>query len=60
VVGYRKRDRDNEAGSNKGNENSSCIETVCKTSKWLNKMQNKSFGFTNIDVDGEERPQCLL
>jgi len=25
-----------------------------------NKIQNMSFGVTNIDDDGDRRPQCLL
>jgi hypothetical protein len=53
---YKRKDGDNEAGLRKDNEASSKREMVCQ------KMQCKilSFGFTYIDVHGEERPRCLL
>jgi hypothetical protein len=31
---------------------------VCKTPNAGNTVQNMSFGFVNIYVDGEERSQC--
>lgn len=61
LSGYKRKDLNNEAGSSKNNEANSSRETVCKKSK-CRKYDTKymSFGFTVIDVDGKERPQCLL
>jgi hypothetical protein len=60
---YERKDRDDEADSSKDNEASSNREMVCKNKTKYRKYKIKdlSFGFRNIDVDGEERPQqCLL
>jgi len=49
--GYKRKYIDNEAGSSR--------ETVCKKAKC--RMYNRkyvSFEFINIDVNGEEGPQC--
>jgi hypothetical protein len=48
LSGYRRKDKDNEAGSSR--------ETVCKSLTAENWIQNMSFDFINTDVDGEERP----
>jgi hypothetical protein len=50
--------RDNEAGSSKENVARYSKETMCKR-KNAERTPRMSFGFTDVDDDGEERPQCL-
>jgi hypothetical protein len=63
LSGYKRRDKNNKnkAGSSEDNEVSSNRETACKNPK-CRKYNTKymSIGFINIDVYGEQRPQCLL
>jgi len=59
LSGYKRKDRDNEADSNKGNEARSSREIVWeKINGGNNNTKYQSFGFTDIDV-GEERPEKL-
>jgi hypothetical protein len=52
---------DNEAASSKNNEASSSTEPVREKPEGRKYDTNYLFrGFTDIDVDGEERPQYLL
>jgi len=61
LSGYKRKDRDNEAGSSRDNEDCSDWEIVCRKHK-CRKYNTKylSFGFTNIDVNGEERPTVFV
>jgi hypothetical protein len=51
LSGYNRKDRDNETGIRKGNEDSSVTKTICKEPV-CRKYSTKSFlGLRNVDVD---------
>jgi len=53
--------RDNAAGASEENEDSSGRETVRKETNSIKyDTEHLSSGFSNIDIHGEERPQCLF